>query len=141
MELNLTQEARRILDVFRARGLPAGGFVDFTEFGDAIVWEAGFVRDEHVRQALAMLVAGGYVVEMNAGLQLSERGERSLYGVEQPRHGARVYRVGGKLLIKQTVLRGMPPEYVVDEQRERHVPEDDDAAIGAAVRDAVGGRL
>jgi len=30
---------------------------------------------------------------------------------------------------------------VVDEQRERHVREDDDAAIGAAIRDAVSGQL
>jgi hypothetical protein len=58
-----------------------------------------------------------------------------------PKHGARVYRVGSKLLVKQTVLRGTPPEYVVDEQRERHVVEDDDRALAAAVRDAVNGRL
>ncbi len=44
-------------------------------------------------------------------------------------------------LVKQTVLRGFPPEYVIDEQHERHVPCDDDAAIAAAIRDAVGGRI
>ncbi len=33
------------------------------------------------------------------------------------------------------------PEYVIDGQRERHVSEDDDAAIAAAIRDAVSGRL
>ncbi len=60
---------------------------------------------------------------------------------EQPKHGARVYRVGSKILVKQTVLRGSPAEYVIDEQRERHVGADDDAAIAAAVRDAVSGRL
>jgi hypothetical protein len=58
-----------------------------------------------------------------------------------PKYGARVYRVGGKLLVKQTVLRGIPPEYVIDEQRERHVAADDDTAIAAAVRDAVSGNL
>lgn len=60
---------------------------------------------------------------------------------DQPKFGARVYRLAGKLLVKQTVLRGTPPEYVVDEQKERHVPDGDDAAIAIAVRDAVAGRL
>jgi len=59
----------------------------------------------------------------------------------QPKHGARVYLMGKTILIKQTVLRGMPPEYVVDEQRERHVQEGDDAAIAAAIREAINGRL
>lgn len=59
-----------------------------------------------------------------------------------PKHGARVYLVGPKtILVKQTVLRGKPPEYVVDEQRERHVRADDDAGIAVAIRDAVHGRL
>jgi hypothetical protein len=57
------------------------------------------------------------------------------------KHGARVYLVGKTILIKQTVLRGTPPEYVVDEHRERHVRTDDDAAIAVAIRDAVRGRL
>lgn len=60
---------------------------------------------------------------------------------EQPKYGARVYRVGDKLLVKQTVLRGTPPEYVIDEHRERHVPDDDDATIAAAIRDAVSGKF
>ena len=59
----------------------------------------------------------------------------------QPKFGARVYRLAGKLLVKQTVLRGAPPEYVIDEQRERHVSDNDDGAIAAAIRDAVAGRL
>ncbi len=58
-----------------------------------------------------------------------------------PKYGARVYLLGGRLLIKQTILRGIPPEYVIDEQRERYVPHDDDAAIASAIRDAVQGRL
>ncbi len=58
-----------------------------------------------------------------------------------PKHGARVYLVGKTILVKQTVLRGKPAEYVVDEHRERHVRADNDAAIAAAIRDAVKGRL
>lgn len=58
-----------------------------------------------------------------------------------PRYGARVYKLEGKLLVKQTVLRGVPPEYVIDEQRERHVNEKDDSAVAEVIRDAVNGRL
>ena len=58
-----------------------------------------------------------------------------------PKHGARVYRVGSKLFVKLTVLRGTPPEYVIDEQRERRVAESDSEAIAAAVRDALDARL
>ena len=47
----------------------------------------------------------------------------------------------GKLLVKQTILRGVLPEYVVDEQREKHVDEKNDAALGAAIRAAVSGKL
>lgn len=58
-----------------------------------------------------------------------------------PKYGARVYRLKGKLLVKQTVLRGNPPEYVIDEHKERHVDENDDAAVSSAIRDAVSGKL
>jgi hypothetical protein len=133
-------EARAILDVFRSRGLRAGSFVGFTEFGEAIQWRNGFIRDEPTRQAFKMLVQDGYVVEMNAGLELTERGEEQLYG-STLKHGARVYRVGARILVKQTVLRGTPPEYVIDEQRERHVHQDDDRGIATAIRDALEGRL
>ncbi len=58
-----------------------------------------------------------------------------------PKFGARVYALSGKLLIKQTVLRGTPPEYVIDGDREKHVALEDDAAIASALRDAVSGVL
>ena len=48
----MRNEARKILNVFHERGAQAGDFIDFTDFGDAIVWEGGFVRDEAVRDAL-----------------------------------------------------------------------------------------
>lgn len=60
---------------------------------------------------------------------------------EKPKYGARVYGMRGRLLVKQTVLRGVPPEYVIDEQKERHVSENDDSAIARAIRDAVAGNL
>jgi hypothetical protein len=61
--------------------------------------------------------------------------------VTAPKFGARVYLLAGKLLVKQTVLRGTPPEYAVDDQRERQVSDADDTAIAKAIRDAVSGRL
>jgi hypothetical protein len=51
------------------------------------------------------------------------------------------YLVGPQIVVKQIVLRGTPPEYAIDEHRERRVNEDDDSAIAAAIRDAVRGRL
>ena len=39
-----------------------------------------------------------------------------------PEYGARVYRVPakkGRLLVKQTVKRGDPPKFAIDEQKER----------------------
>jgi hypothetical protein len=138
----MTGEAQRILEIFRTRGLRAGAMIHPVEFGDAIIWKDGFVRDEPVRQALAFLFSEAYLLEHAAAFELTERGERHLYDDDaMPKHGARVYRVGPKLLVKQTVLRGAPPEYVIDEHRERHVSDDDDSAIAAAIRDAVNGRL
>jgi len=46
----MSPEAKRILRVLKTKGRAEGNFVEFTEFGGAIVWEAGFVRDEAVRQ-------------------------------------------------------------------------------------------
>jgi nucleotide-binding universal stress UspA family protein len=136
----MTPEAERILGVFKARNLRAGGKIHPAEFGDAIVWKDGYVRDEAVRKALAYLFEEGYLIEYSAAFELTERGAEHL-NKTQSKHGARVYKVGNTILVKQTVLRGKPPEYVVDGQKERHVEEDNDADIAAAVRDAINGRL
>jgi hypothetical protein len=70
--------ARAILRVFRDRGLRAGGFVHFDEFGKSLRWEAGHVKHENQRNALRYLVEKEYVVELYAGLELTEKGEKSL---------------------------------------------------------------
>jgi len=111
------------------------------EFGDAIVWESGFVRDESVRQAIAWLTASGYLIELNAAFELTPMGDQYLYPATDLKHGARVYGLGDVLLVKQTVLRGSPAAYVIDEHRERHVDAADDAAIASAIRDAVAGLM
>jgi hypothetical protein len=51
------------------------------DFGDAIVWERGFVRDEPVRMALVGLLEEGYLLERADALKLTERGELYLYPV------------------------------------------------------------
>lgn len=76
----MNAETERILEVFRRRGIRPRGFVDVGDFGEAISWKDGFIRDEPVRQAFETLIEEGYVVEMNAGLQLTELGEKHLYG-------------------------------------------------------------
>lgn len=60
------------------------------------------------------------------------------------KHGARVYLLDdGVAVVKQTVKRrvGQSERYVIDRQREQHVDPGDDAALGAAVRAALEGRL
>jgi hypothetical protein len=49
----------------------------------------------------------------------------------------------GVALVKQTIKRsnGKRERYVIDADRERHVDPGDDAALGAAVRAALDGRL
>ena len=70
--------ARAILAVFKQKRLGEGGFVHFDEFGKALRWEAGFVKHENQRNALRFLVENNYVVEMNAGLELTGKGADSL---------------------------------------------------------------
>jgi hypothetical protein len=76
----MSPEAEGILNVFRSKSLKADAFVKFWDFGDAIVWKDGFVRDEGVRQALTELNDQGYTIEHNAALQLTAKGAQHLYG-------------------------------------------------------------
>ena len=60
------------------------------------------------------------------------------------KHGARVYLLSdGVALVMQTIKRrdGQRERYVLDGQRQQHVDPGDDAALGAAVRAALEGRL
>src|SRR5947208_3195169 len=76
--MHMTPEGRAILDVFRSKKLSAGGFIHFTDFGDAIVWASGSIRDEQTRAGLQYLIENGYVNEMAAGLELTDKGWRYL---------------------------------------------------------------
>ena len=139
----MEDEAARILAVFRAEGVHAGDFIHFMDFGDAIAWESGFIRDETVGDAVRFLIDNGYVVELNAGLELTAKGESETYrgGDSVPTYSARVYLVGGEIVVKQASLQGMPAEYVIDEERVRRVDSGDEIGIAGAIRDAVNGLL
>lgn len=76
----LSLPARKILNCFHERGLRSGGMIHPANFGDAVVWEAGFIRDEEVRQAWAEIISKGYVREHNAALELTLKGQQFLYG-------------------------------------------------------------
>jgi hypothetical protein len=68
----------------------------------------------------------------------------SMVGPPASKHGARVYLLeDGVALVKQTAKRtlGQKERYVIDAKRETHVDPGDDAALGAAVRAALEGRL
>jgi len=70
--------AKAILDVFKQKDLRAGGFVNFSDFGKALHWEAGHIKHESQRDALAFLVEHGYVTEQNSGIALTEKGQDAL---------------------------------------------------------------
>lgn len=70
--------ARAILAVFRRKGTRAGGFLHFDEFGKALKWEAGYMKHDNQRHALLFLVENGYVSQLEAGLELTEKGAAAL---------------------------------------------------------------
>lgn len=69
--------AKKILEVLKINGRGKDNFVKFTEFGDAMVWEAGFVKDEAVREAIRYLNRNHYIIEFNAGLGLTKKGKEA----------------------------------------------------------------
>jgi hypothetical protein len=75
----MSPEAAKVLEVFRVRGLRSGAVIHPADFGNAVIWESGFVRDEAVRQALAELFGGGYLVEHEAAFELTDKGEQHIY--------------------------------------------------------------
>ena len=72
--MELRPEAIAILRVFLDRGCKTGDVIHFTDFGDAIVWEVGYIKSEDTRLGLQELVEGQYLVEYNAGLGITAEG-------------------------------------------------------------------
>ena len=56
----MSPEAIKILQVLKVKGTGENNFVGFSDFGVAIVWEAGSVKDEAVRQAITYHAEGLY---------------------------------------------------------------------------------
>jgi hypothetical protein len=83
----MTPEADCILGVFKARGLRVGTSIHPAEFGDAIIWSEGYIRDEPVRKALAFLFDAGYLIEHAAAFELSRHGDAYLYSNSEPKRG------------------------------------------------------
>ena len=72
--MKLRPEAIAILQVFLDRGCKTGDIIHFTDFGDAIAWEAGSSKSEATRLGLQELVEGQHLVEYNAGLSITAKG-------------------------------------------------------------------
>jgi hypothetical protein len=75
----MSPEARKILQVLKVKGSGEKNFVGFSDLGDAILWEAGSVKDEAVRQAITYLTQNDYIVAFNAGLGLTEKGRQAVF--------------------------------------------------------------
>ncbi len=74
MDPSEKKAAMAIMRVFKEKAPHVTGFVNFNDFGKALRWEAGYVKHDNQRAALEYLVSGGFVVEMNSGLELTEKG-------------------------------------------------------------------
>lgn len=72
--MKLRPEAIAILQVFIEQESKEEDFIHFADFGDAIVWEAGFIKEEGIRSGLQELIDGQYVVEHSAGLGITTKG-------------------------------------------------------------------
>ena len=82
-QATLTREAERILEVFRVSHVRSGASVHSTEFGDAIFSEDGRIRDVTVQSALAQLIERGYLIDYLVAFELTDLGDRHLYGDDQ----------------------------------------------------------
>jgi hypothetical protein len=112
--MKLRKESEAILDVFRRKGLSFDGFVKFWDFGDAIVWESGYVKDEPVRLALSELLETGLVTEMLAGLSLTRKGAKYLSSVSSVLVGAAGEHYVMYKLARAGILVGQPPQGVAN---------------------------
>lgn len=72
--MKLRPEAIAILQVFIERGCKTGDIIHFDEFGDAIIWDAGFIKSEDIRLGLQELLDGQFVIEYSAGLGITASG-------------------------------------------------------------------
>ena len=72
--MKLRPEATAILRKFADTGSKVGDVIHFTDFGEAIIWDKGGIRDERIRSGLQELISGRYVIEYEAGLGITAKG-------------------------------------------------------------------
>jgi len=80
MDESVKKAAKKILYVFRQKGVGARGFVHFDEFTSAraIIWDQGYIKHDNQKEALLYLRENGYVDESDAGLELTDKGAAAL---------------------------------------------------------------
>jgi hypothetical protein len=80
MDESAKKAARKILNVFRLKGLGAGDFVHYDEFTEAraIVWDQGYIKHDSQKEAVIYLRERGYVNQSDAGLELTGKGATAL---------------------------------------------------------------
>jgi hypothetical protein len=74
----ISARAHSILAVYARRGLRPGDLLHPTDFGEQIVWQGGFVRDDDAREALVELFDGGYLIEHLNAFELTEAGYKAV---------------------------------------------------------------
>jgi len=70
----MDEYAKNILRKFLEKSFKPNAFIHFTDFDDAIMWRRGAIEDDKIRNGLIYLINNEYVLEMSAGLQLTEKG-------------------------------------------------------------------
>jgi hypothetical protein len=78
MDPSVRKAAKAIMLVFKSNDVVARGFINYSDFGKALRWEAGYIKHENQREALMELVERGFVLELNSGLELTDKGAKSL---------------------------------------------------------------
>jgi hypothetical protein len=80
MDESSKKAAKKILNVFRQKGLGAGDFVHYDEFtaARAIIWDQGYIKHDNQKEAVIFLRERGYVNQSDAGLELTEKGAAAL---------------------------------------------------------------
>jgi hypothetical protein len=72
--MELSTEARAILQTFVERGCNDGDIIHFSEFGDSLPWENATIKEGAVHDAFISLCENGMVIEHNSGLGITQFG-------------------------------------------------------------------
>lgn len=76
--MELRPEAFAILRVFLDNGCNEDDIIYFKDFGDAIVWEAGFIKKKETQSGLQEPTDGQLIIEYDAGLGIAAKGKNEI---------------------------------------------------------------